>query len=333
MPASPFLALALAALLTDGYAESAAQARELWARWIAAEEVERAYSSAEVAGARVLVFRPAGTSASQLAGRSGRTVKAFDAIFAASARDASVAPPRTAVLVSLAGPKSFASVTRHLGEAEPRLADWAQSAPSGTGFLLEDPLVAGWLEKVSEIEVWSPENELVNRLARLLTIERFGRQPQWIAQGLAWHVELTVCKDVYCFPYRSGFVSKKEHKSWPAKVAEAMAQRGEAPIRIEELTGWARNTWDEARATLAYAAAAMLAKHYPAELARVLDAFTRVRVADGRATAADGSWTWIADYEIPAERQLEVLNAELGADFLAELAAYASKPKSYHRPR
>lgn len=318
------------------YAAALEAAETTWEPWLetdGAKGLEARYASRAAAGDRVLVVTPKGTSASKLGKAAEKVVKRFDGLFEEGARDAGALPPRTAVLVSLAGPQSLASVTRHLASVEPRLAGWAGAAAGGTGFALEEPLCAGWLEEVATSEVWSPENELVNRLTRLLTVERFGRQPHWLAQGLAWFVELEVCKDVYCFPFRTGFVSKKEHRSWPKRLGEVLVARGERPLTIEELAGWPRDSWDEQRAVLSWGAVAMLVEHYPEELPRVLHAFRRLRETDGRDTKADGSWTVIPDYEIPAARQLEVLDRELGVDFLLELGRCARKPNTYRRPR
>jgi hypothetical protein len=173
----------------------------------------------------------------------------------------------------------------------------------------------------------------VNRLARLLFIERYGRLPYWLSQGLAWELELRVCKDVYCFPFRTGFVSKKEHKTWPTRLTAVMKARGERPVTVDELVGWTRNTWNEERAMLSWGAAAMLAKHYDGELPRVLAAYAKLRAEEGRETNPDGSWQWIPDYEISAEKEKEILDRELGVDFAAELTRFARKPKGYRRPR
>ncbi len=343
---TPVAAVFLAALPTfpasapatpvDEYDAPFAEAEAFWTPWLkgdGAKGLEARYSSKAAAKERVLVVVPKGTSASKLAKSAERVVKVFDGLFAKTERDAAALPPRTAVLFSLEGPKSLASVAAHVGAAVPRLAGWASAAGQGTGFALGEPLAAGWLETVETSEVWSPENELANRLTRLLTIERFGRQPQWVAQGLAWHVEIAVCKDVYCFPYRTGFVSKKEHKSWPKRLGELMAQRGDGAIEMKELSGWSRSSWNETSAALSWGAIELLVEHYPNELPKVLEAYRALRDTDGRNTAADGSWTVIPDYEIPAERELEVLGRELGVDFLVELGKFARKPNTYRRPR
>lgn len=321
----------------ESYRNAALEALTTWKEWAESDELsgdlEKRYSSVVAADSRVLLWYPKGEAKGKLTRASSKAVDAFDELFPPKTRESDAPPPRTAVLLPLAGPKSFASVTEFIGRVVPRLAEWARTASRGVGFLLEDPLAAGWLLEVPDREVFEPENELVNRLARLLTIERYGRVPFWLGQGLAWQVELDVCKDVYCFPFRSGFVSKKEHKSWPTRFTATMDARGERPITMEELSGWQRNTWDEEKALLAWGAVSMLAKHYEKELPGLLAAYARLRAKEGKKTEADGSWQWIPDYEISPEAEHEILDRELGVDFLAELNRFARKPRSYVRPR
>jgi hypothetical protein len=170
-------------------------------------------------------------------------------------------------------------------------------------------------------------------LAQLLLNERHGRLPQWLALGLAWQLESTVCKSVYCFPYRSGFVGKTEHRGWAKELAAMIAARGEEPLAMEQLSGWTRGVWDDAHAALAWGAGAMLADHYDEELPRVLAALAALRDSEGRTTHADGSWEGIGNYEIPPEKQLAILDRELGVDFLVELARFCRLGRNYRRPR
>lgn len=314
--------------LGGDYEAAARVAEEEWSAWAA-----DAYESRAVAEARVLAYGSKRSSTSKLARSAELTVRCFDSLFPPEPRPADAPPRRTAVLVELANEEDLASVTAFLATRHPELAGWSRSAAKGVGFALGDPPCAGWLLDVPQNEVWSPENELVNRLARLLLLERFGLEPNWLELGLAWHVEICVCKDVYCFPYRSGFVSKKEHKRWDARLAEVMKARAGAPVALGELTGWARGNWDEVRAVLSYGAAVMLARHYGVELPAVLSAFAAERREKGREVHADGSWVTIPDYEIPEERQRALLDAILGVDFAAELTRFAAAPKGYRRPR
>jgi hypothetical protein len=332
------LPLLASAHLVGDYEQAATEAKSRWGAWSAEQRtklgrVEKIYKPFVSRDNRVLVWVPKGTKSSKLIGVSKKAVLIFDKLFDPKAREASAPAIRTAALFPLSGPKSFQSITNAATQLNPALGGWASAATSGVGFLLEDPLAAGWLLKVPNSEVWNVENELVNRLARLLTIERYGRQPHWLAQGLAWHVELKVCKDVYCFPYRTGFVSKKEHKSWAKRLPLVMKARGERQLTASDLHSWSRASWQADSAALASGAVDMLAKHYPAELPRVLSAFAQTRTKDGRKTESDGSWQLIPNYEIPADKEQEILNRELGVDFLAEFDRYARAPGRYRRPR
>lgn len=329
LPATP--------LPAGDYDQAEQAAKEAWEDWagraLTGRQVEKGYSSMAVADSRVLVWYPKGASKSKLKSVSTKAVAAFDKLFDPGERDEQAPARRSAVLFPLAGPKSFTAITARAAELEPRLASWATSATRGVGFLLDSPLSAGWLLSVPDSEVWNQENELANRLARLLTLERFGRLPHWLSQGIAWQIELGVCKDVYCFPFRTGFISKKEHRSWPRRLPEHMDARGETKVTANDLFGWSRNTWKADSAALSWGAVAMLAKHYPEEFRKALIALRDLRTKDGRKTESDGSWTLIPDYEIPAEQGLEILDRELGVDFLAELDRYARKPKTYRKPR
>jgi hypothetical protein len=332
------LAAGLAAYGMGRAQEPAASAgQEPWSGWAAelllSDDAPSTYAPNAVAEGRVVVWCSKRSKASRLTRAAERSLAAFDALVPPSTREKEAPPAHAAVLFELANRESLESLTAYLGKRYESLAGWAPAAARGVGFALEEPLSAGWLLEVPENEVWSPENELVNRLARLLTLERFGRLPHWLEMGLAWHVELVVCKDVYCFPFRAGFVSKKEHKSWDARLAAAMAARGASPIGVEELSGWARGTWDEQRAPFAWGAAAMLARHYAAELPALLATYAGERRQHGRITHADGSWEALPDYELAPERERELLDAILGVDFAAELTRFARAPRSYRRSR
>jgi hypothetical protein len=333
----PLLALAFAGPADNSYEVAIGAAQSTWEGWAKTkagglDAVEKSYKAQSSPDQRVLIWSPRGTSASKLMKTSKKSIKQFDDLFKGQARSAGAPEKRVAVLFPIVGPKSFARITAQVGRAVPRLAGWGTGAVKGVGFLLEEPLSAGWLLKVPNSEVWNVENELVNRLARLLTIERFGRQPHWLAQGIAWHIEQKVCKDVYCFPYRNGFVSRKEHKSWSKRLPLVMAARGDRALSATDLHGWTRDSWNADSAVLASGAVDMLAKHYSAELPKVLDAFMGLRNKDGRTTEADGSWQVIPNYEIPADQEQQILNESLGHNFLEQFERYARAPKRYRRP-
>src|SRR5690349_12871019 len=145
-------------------------------------------------------------------------------------------------ILELEGPKDFGALLDDLGKRFSYLTGWAQGEKQQLGFVLEEPLAAAFLATAPDVKEWNPKNELANRAAQVGLHARFGRLPNWLMQGLAWHVELSVCGSIYCFPFRSGFVAKKEHRSWSQQLTALMAPPAPdgAPrkLAIEDLAGW-----------------------------------------------------------------------------------------------
>jgi len=305
----------------------------LWQAWLEACAAAggSAYATEDVADGRILLVYPKRHGAGRDRHEIERTCKLFDALVPPPAEPPE--HPVPAVLVDLEDQEDLGSAARFLGTRFPYLADWAERAGEGVGFVLEHPLVAAWVRTVPGVDKeWRPENELVDRLAQLLLEQRHGREPQWITIGLAWCIELEVCRDIYCFPYRAGFVGKREHKGWTEALAGIAAARGERPFSIDDLAGWPRGVYDDERAAVAWGAATLLVRYYPEALPQVLQELAELRVRDGRVTHPDGSWEAIDGYEVPAPKQLEVLDRALGFEFLPELARFAVQGRSYvHR--
>ena len=59
------------------------------------------------------------------------------------------------------------------------------------------------------MEEWSPDHEIVNRVAQLLFLRRFSQQSFWLQQGIAWCAEWGYDSSLYCFPYRHEFIGCK----------------------------------------------------------------------------------------------------------------------------
>ena len=318
---------------TDDYDKAVAEAEATFEAWGKSAK----YAAHSAVDGRVLVWTSKAGKASKLKKTAERACKFFDKI--AALPDAEVMkefrPPvaRTAVLFEVDDVKDLGALQEYIGSKVPYLQAWATSGDPGVGFVLEDPLASAWLGKVEKSKEWNAENELVHRLTQLLLLQRFGRMPQWLAQGLAWYVEFGVCQDIYCFPFRSGFVGRAEHKGWYAELSALMASRAERPLQMPELAEWSRGTYGEKHAGLAWAAGILLAKYYAAELPGVLAEFAHVRHVEGRTTHSDGSWETIPDYEVPTAKQLEILSRRLGVDFEAALDRFCRHPRAYVRPR
>ena len=91
-------------------------------------------------------------------------------------------------------------------------------------------------------------------------------------------------------------------------------------LTIDDLAGWKRGTYDNDRALLAWGAASFLAKRHAETLPLLLEDLHALRDKESKTTKPDGSWTIDPDYEVPAAKQLELLKARAGDDFLEALA-------------
>jgi hypothetical protein len=297
--------------------------------WFAEEEGK--YVSTPVLDGRIHVVHASRRSSGALKKGVQKTCRAFDRILPPDADMDAPVP----ILVQLEDPAALGRLKTFLGREHPYLAGWAESGERGVGFVLEEPLIAGWLREVPGVKKseWKPQNELTNRLVQALLIQRAGRLPQWLTQGLAWYVELEVKKSIYCFPFRAGFVGKKEHKGWQSALKAMLVESGQRAPTMTELAGWPRGSYDDRHAALAWGAATLLARYFPEELPLVVADFEERTRTGGRITNADGSWESVPDYEIPPDEQLAILDERLGTSFLGELERFCRQGRSYVRPR
>lgn len=195
-------------------------------------------------------------------------------------------------------PKDESPATFHSGEAS-------------SGALLAQP------KGIELGTVWRPENEVVNRLARLYLHRRFGKLPYALEIGLAWAVEQEVVGDLYSFPGRDDFVSVHDHSGWKNELKRAFGKRRKEPLRLEELGGWGSTTWNADAAALAWGFGRFLATQDHAAVAAALEDL-RLDVKQGSVrTLPDGRWELVIGYATPIERQHAIFARRLGDDYLA----------------
>lgn len=235
----------------------------------------------------------------------------------------------TAVLFVLRDPRDQGKLLDELAAQHDYLAGWARGAKDLIGFVLESPLVGAYLENAPILEEWRPENELVHRLTELLFLRRFGRQPWWIQQGVAWTLEHDLEKGMYCFPYRNEFVYAVEHDAWPDSVRNLYKRKGKevAPLDLELLSKWNRGSFQSVPAWTSFGATYYLIHEHGDALPAFLLDLRAYRDAHERKDNGDGTWTRIIDYEIPREALLERMQAHFGADVLTDAGQYLGKGK------
>lgn len=295
-------------------------------RALAPWAAQRRYALALSEDARLLVAVDGATRNASLLGE--RVLAQHDELLAPHAA------ARALVLVEVASDTDFQGLCDALAQALPSYADWFRSVRGSTGFVLPDPGLAAYLAKPKGIKPkeWHRENELVHRVAALDLYARYGRLPYWLEAGFAWRAEVAVCKDVYCFPGRDGFVAVGEHRDWTSRLAAAAKARPDAPFEYEEITGLARGTYDVDLAPRAWGAVEYLARHRREACAPLLAALSKARDEGARVTHADGTWETTPDYELPrqAERDLVLELAHPG--FCAEVTRFFAQGPAF-RPK
>jgi hypothetical protein len=223
---------------------------------------------------------------------------------------------QTAVMIIVKDEKEYATLLDSLGLNQPYLAAWLETARKQQGFVLEDPLAGAYIENASGQAEWSPDHELLNRIVQLMTLRRFGQQPNWIVQGLAWDGEMAFDGGVYCFPYRKEFVFAAEHTAWPTDVKLLLKDSAGKPIELPEITSWKRGTWDNRGAKLAWGLVHQMLAMAPGKLSLALEDLRRVRDEKDRRATSSGQWERVPGYEIPVDVQATTLKKHFGADVM-----------------
>lgn len=234
----------------------------------------------------------------------------------------------TVVLIEAADADAYKLVLAHLMRTEEYLADWLPTAAVQSGFSLKQPLCATWIRVLDGQEEFDARNELVHRLANLLVARRFGELPFWLECGMAWHFEESLLGEIYCFPYRSGFVFASEHSSWTADLASQF--RGKDEPFFDKLCEWQRGTYRGVQARRAFGFSRFMAEHHTAEFGAVLDGLFDLRSRHGVVVMEDGyTWELIPGWEPSASAQLAVFEEHLGEGVLTEVVRYFEKGKKY----
>jgi len=237
----------------------------------------------------------------------------------------------TAVLLAARGQAEYVAALESLAGRHAYLGDWVSSARGFAGCTLERPLCAIWLLEGEGLDEFRPENELVHRLATLLLLRRFDRQPPWLQQGLAWHVEEELLGSIYCFPGRDGFVFATEHGDWD-KALRAAHRKTES-LEFADVAALERGRFDAEAAHRAFGAATFLARYRAEELPRLLESLRELRAEKSVIHSPDGTWTRVPDYQPSAAEQEALLREAAGDDVLTELLRFYRKGKAYKPPK
>ena len=252
---------------------------------------------------------------------------------ASTVREASEKDAAPLVLVQAQNQEDYSSLVDHVVAMESYLASWSRSGKRDAGFVLEKPLCAAWMEDPPGVEEWSPDNELVHRMARLRLLRSFGQLPNWVTLGVAWAAEDTIGRGIYCFPYRDSFVGVGEHSGW-SKTLKRLSKK-QSDVDFSMISGWQRGTWDQDAAQYAFGAVRFFERAHPGTLAGFLAGLKETYEEKRIERFADGSWKIRPGYEVSHEDQMALFEETFGGDVFSEMATFFKKgmPKAKKKRR
>jgi hypothetical protein len=227
------------------------------------------------------------------------------------------------VLIQAKNQGDYAALVDHVASMEPYLSSWARSGKRDAGFVLERPLCAAWMEDPPGVEEWSPDNELIHRMARLRLLRCFGQLPNWVTLGVAWAAEDTISRGIYCFPYRDGFVGVGEHSSWSKTLKRFIKKRDDVPFDL--VSEWRRGTWNQEAAYYAFGIVRFLERVHPGALAPFLKELQATYADKSIERFPDGSWKTRPNYQVSNEDQTALLEERLGESVFEEMAKFFRK--------
>lgn len=227
----------------------------------------------------------------------------------------------TIVLFVLRDERDMERLLEGLVAVHPALAAWRAGASRYPGFALEWPLVGAVVLGAAGQEEFDPANEVVHRVAELSLLRRAGHQPYWVLQGWAWHVELSVRKSLYCFPYRDGFVGVGEHGGWDRSL-RSMWSKAQGALSMSDIAALRRGAWDDRAAKHAWGAITYVDRFHPDQLPQLLEDLRAAWDRGSKRELGAGRWERDAGFELAAETQVQILRARLGSGVLDDLARF-----------
>lgn len=194
------------------------------------------------------------------------------------------------------------------------LSAWAESARKLSGFELYKPPIVTILQDGVKQEEYSLTNQVIHQTTHVFLNVDFGTIPFWMSEGLAWHFEEEITKELYAFCYRDEFVFAAEHRSWVDHV-QKMIRKGEAP-KLEESCRSAREKFEKNKALVGFA----FCRFFVAEKSDQLPFVLQALGAEQKKRFAKEPTR-----ELEPAQQIEILKSKFGQDLDAQLQSYWSK--------
>ena len=229
----------------------------------------------------------------------------------------------TIVLIHARNQEEYSDAIDVLASEYPYLLESGEGFKCQTGFVTRRPLVGAWLQGACR-----PENEMINKWARLWLSRRYEQLPYWLELGVGWEAELSVTGRVHSFPNRDEFVWETEHSGFEGDLRRlARKARGKLSVPPE----FPRKSYRSDKAAVAWGVAAFLLKHRPDVIPPYFEKLRELR-HEGR-QGDRTSWTLNPLYEPPLEDQLSALIECAGDDVVKQMNLFFLKPRKYKTRR
>jgi len=237
--------------------------------------------------------------------------------------------------------KDYPALLDYVTARHEKVKQWAGAAARKVaGFVLSDPLLAAWIEDPQGVTEWLPYNELVHRTAQLMIRREYPHLPDWLLLGLAWHTEDEVCRSVYCFPHRAGFVFATEHTDWGLWLANRFKARrrkkNKLPpcLQMTEFADWFPRKdggFSTGKAYISFGVARYLVRQRAKSLPELEKKLNDAVEKGSKVKLSDTKWTTNPDYQLPVDEQLALLE-KVDSGFLKHVTRYFQSKKANHHP-
>jgi hypothetical protein len=135
------------------------------------------------------------------------------------------------------------------------------------------------------------------------------------------------------FPSRDEFVGVGEHGAWPNEVKNLAKDLGGKPLDFAGFATIEVGVYDGRKAQLAWGFFHFLRTKLPAKISPLLEELRQYRDLDNRGFAPDGTWVRDEHYQVPVEKQLEIVKKHTGPEVLKGAALFLRKLGDEPKPK
>ncbi len=224
------------------------------------------------------------------------------------------------VLVQAEDRGDYSALVEYIGSRLDGGPDFVQHARPDLGFMHGPTHCAAWEIAPKGVRGWRSDQELVNRMTQCMLEARFGPQPNWLSQGVAWCSELQLFGEAHAFPFREDFEGLDEHRGWETPLRRRFKRGSNEEFELSELVEWRPGSYDAQQAGVSWGLVSFLQLHRPGALASVAaDLGVYYDLHEG---GADG-------YRVPLAAQREILEFHAGEHLLSETQRYFQEGRRY----